>query len=303
VQTRKIDIGGVKVGGGMPLALIGGPCVIEGEKETLEHARLVKDAADKAGIPLIFKASFDKANRSSVTSFRGVGLEEGLRILKLVKNEFRVPVLTDIHEPEQCERAAEVVDILQIPAFLCRQTDLLIAAGKTGKPVNVKKGQFLAPGDMRNVVDKIKATDNEDILLTERGTMFGYNYLINDMRSLPSMRKMGYPVVFDATHSVQRPGGLGNRSGGDRQFVAPLARAAVACGVDAIFLELHPNPDAAPSDGPNMLNVREVSSLLKLLKTLDDEVRAYVLGEQFESSAAFHMPTGGTFVKTPTKSE
>jgi len=303
VQTRKVDIGGVKVGGGAPLALIAGPCVIEGMKETLEHARLVKEAAEKAGMPVIFKASFDKANRSSVSSFRGIGMEEGLQILAAVKKEFHMPVLTDVHTCEQCDPVAEVVDILQIPAFLCRQTDLLVAAGKTSKPVNVKKGQFLAPGDMRNVVDKIKATDNEDILLTERGTTFGYNYLVNDMRALPSMRKIGYPVVFDATHSVQRPGGLGDRTGGDRQFVPALARAAVATGVDAIFLEVHPNPDAAPSDGPNMMYMRDLASLLKLLKSIDEDVRAYVLGENFESSTAFHVPTGGTFVKPATKKE
>lgn len=300
MQTRKVDIGGVKVGGGAPLALIAGPCVIEGMKETLEHARLVKEAAEKAGMPLIFKASYDKANRSSVTSFRGIGMKEGLEILAAVKKEFHIPVLTDVHTCEQCDPVAEVADVLQIPAFLCRQTDLLVAAGKTGKPVNVKKGQFLAPGDMRNVVDKIKATDNEEILLTERGTTFGYNNLVNDMRALPSMRKIGYPVVFDATHSVQRPGGLGDRTGGDRQFVPALARAAVATGVDAIFLEVHPNPDAAPSDGPNMMHMKDLATLLKLLKSIDEDVRAYVLGEHFESSTSFHVPTGATFVKPNT---
>ncbi|HYF48343.1 MAG TPA: 3-deoxy-8-phosphooctulonate synthase, partial [Planctomycetota bacterium] len=213
MHTREIDVAGVKIGGGNPLFLIAGPCVIEGADVCMEHARLVKEAAESVGMPLIFKASFDKANRTSVTSFRGQGLSEGLSVLGAIKKELKLPILTDVHEPSQCDIVAEVADVLQIPAFLCRQTDLLVAAAKTGKVINVKKGQFLAPGDMRNVVEKLKSTDTDDIMLTERGTCFGYNYLINDMRALPSMRMLGYPVVYDATHSVQMPGGMGSKSG------------------------------------------------------------------------------------------
>jgi 2-dehydro-3-deoxyphosphooctonate aldolase (KDO 8-P synthase) len=219
-------VSGVKVGGGSPLVLIAGPCVIEGDTQCAECARLIKQAADSAGVPMMFKSSFDKANRTSVDSYRGVGLKTGMQILAAIKKELKVPVVTDVHEARQCDAVAEAVDVLQIPAFLCRQTDLLLAAGKTGRPVNVKKGQFLAPGDMRNVVEKIKSTDNEEIMLTERGTFFGYNYLVNDMRALPAMRMLGYPVLFDATHSVARPGGMGTRSGGERQYVPMLARAA-----------------------------------------------------------------------------
>jgi 2-dehydro-3-deoxyphosphooctonate aldolase (KDO 8-P synthase) len=283
VRTREIDVAGVKVGGGNPLALIAGPCVIEGAEACFEHARQVKDAAASVDMPLIFKASFDKANRTSVTSFRGGGMEEGLAILAKIKRELNLPILTDVHEISQCTAVAEVADVLQIPAFLCRQTDLLIAAGKTGRVVNVKKGQFLAPGDMRNVVEKIKATDNHDIMLTERGSCFGYNYLVNDMRGLPSMRMLGYPVVYDATHSVQMPGGMGSKSGGDRQFVPPLARAAVAAGVDAVFLEVHPDPDKAMSDGPNMIKIEDLPRLLRVLQQIDNVVRESVDAESFES--------------------
>ena len=282
MKTRSIKIGPVTLGGDGPLFLIAGPCVIESPEACLEHARLVKEAAAGAHMPLIFKASFDKANRSSAGSFRGVGLKTGLQVFKAIKKELGLAILTDIHEPSHAEPAAEVVDILQIPAMLCRQTDLLVAAGQTGKPVNIKKGQFMAPGDMRNAVEKIKATDNEDILLTERGTTFGYHYLVNDMRALPAMRMLGYPVVFDATHSVQLPGGGGNRSSGERQFVAPLARAAVGAGVDGVFLEVHPDPDKALSDGPNMLRVQELTPLLILLKRLDEEVKAYVEAEKID---------------------
>jgi 2-dehydro-3-deoxyphosphooctonate aldolase (KDO 8-P synthase) len=276
VQTREVNVGGVKIGGANPLALIAGPCAIEGAEECMDQARLVRQAAEAAGIGLIFKASFDKANRTSSSSFRGPGMKEGLQILSAIKKELELPILTDVHEPSQCDIVAEVADVLQIPALLCRQTDLIWAAGKTGKVVNVKKGQFLAPGDMRNVVDKIRATDNEDILLTERGTSFGYHYLVSDMRALPSMRMLGYPVVFDATHSVQTPGGMGTKSGGERQFVAPLARAAVAAGIDCIFIEVHPDPDKALSDGPNMIRVEDLTALAELLLKIDADVKAAI---------------------------
>jgi 2-dehydro-3-deoxyphosphooctonate aldolase (KDO 8-P synthase) len=300
VRTREVTVGGVKIGGGNPLALIAGPCVIEGSAACLATARLVKQAADSVDMPLVFKASFDKANRTSINSFRGEGIDEGLAVLALIKKELNVPILTDVHDPAQCEKVAEVADILQIPAFLCRQTDLLIAAGRTGRAVNVKKGQFLAPGDMRNVVDKIKSTDNEDILLTERGTSFGYHCLVNDMRALPGMRMLGYPVVFDATHSVQMPGGMGTRSGGDRQYVPALARAAVAVGVDAVFIETHPDPDKALSDGPNMLRIDELPQLLQLLQIIDREVRAAVAAEHFESRVD-RAVTGKTLVNNQGK--
>lgn len=282
MKTREIAIGTVRIGGGNPFVLIAGPCVIESPEKCLEAARLVKEAAAASRVPLVFKASFDKANRSSVTSFRGVGVKTGLEVFKAIKKELNLPILTDVHEPAQCDPVAEVVDVLQIPALLCRQTDLLLAAAQTGKAVNVKKGQFMAPGDMRNVVDKLKSTDHEDIILTERGTTFGYHYLVNDMRALPAMRKLGYPVVFDATHSVQLPGGAGTRSAGERHFVAPLARAAVAAGVDGVFMEVHPDPDKALSDGPNMLKIVDLPPLLHVLKRLDEEVRAFVEAEEFE---------------------
>jgi 2-dehydro-3-deoxyphosphooctonate aldolase (KDO 8-P synthase) len=288
----------VKIGGGNPLVLVAGPCVIEGEKQCMEEARLVKAAAESAGVPLIFKASFDKANRSAVDSFRGIGMKAGLAVLAAIKRELGIPVLTDVHEIAQCEPAAEVVDVLQIPAFLCRQTDLVIAAGRTGRVVNLKKGQFLAPGDMRNVVEKVKSTDNEDILLTERGTCFGYNYLVNDMRALPAMRMLGYPVIYDATHSVQTPGGMGTRSGGERQYMPMLARAAVAAGVDGVFMEVHPEPERALSDGPNMLPVSALAPLLKILKRLDEEVHAVVEEEQYEARPL--TPSGFTLVNVPS---
>ncbi|MFH0939249.1 MAG: 3-deoxy-8-phosphooctulonate synthase [Planctomycetota bacterium] len=279
MRTREIDVGGVKIGGGHPLVLIAGPCIIESTQSCLDAARMVKDVARSLNLPFIFKASFDKANRTSVNSFRGPGLKDGLQALSAIKKEVQVPVLTDVHDVAQCEAAAVVVDMLQIPAFLCRQTDLLVAAGKTGLPINVKKGQFLAPGDMRNVVEKIKSTNNENIVLTERGSCFGYHYLINDFRALPAMRLLGYPVVFDATHSVQTPGGMGARSGGERQYVPMLARAAVAAGLDGIFMEVHPNPDQALSDGPNMLRIQDLPPLLRLLQKIDETVRATVEAE------------------------
>ena len=298
MQTREIDVAGVKIGGGRALVLIAGPCVIESAEGCMEAARLIQQAAAEAEMPLIFKSSFDKANRTSVTSFRGPGLKEGLAVLAAIKKALKLPILTDVHEPGQCEEAAEVVDVLQIPAYLCRQTDLLIAAGKTGKVVNVKKGQFLAPGDIANVVAKIKATDNEDIILTERGTCFGYNYLINDMRALPAMRRLGYPVIFDATHSVQMPGGMGAHSGGDRQFVPPLARAAVAAGVDGVFLEAHVDPDKALSDGPNMVSIDSLAPLLKVLQKIDGAVRLALRDEIFDSRIE-RPRTGETLLRRP----
>lgn len=287
----------MKIGGGNPLVLIAGPCVIEGEEHCMELARLVKEVADAAGFPLIFKASFDKANRSALESFRGLGMKAGLQVLAAIKKQLGVPVLTDVHETAQCDPVAEVVDVLQIPAFLCRQTDLLVAAGRTGRAVNVKKGQFLAPGDMRNVVEKVRSTDNEDILLTERGTFFGYNYLVNDMRALPAMRMLGCPVIYDATHSVQTPGGMGSRSGGEKQFMPMLSRAAVAVGVDGLFLEVHTDPEKALSDGPNMLRVDDLLPLLKTLKRVDQEVRDVVQAEEFEPRTM--VQAGITIVNMP----
>ena len=251
------------VGEGHPLTLIAGPCVIESEDFTLKMATEIRQICDRLQIPLIFKSSFDKANRTAIESFRGQTIEEGLSILQRVKDEIDVPVLTDIHESYQAEIVAEVVDVLQIPAFLCRQTDLLLAAAKTGRTINVKKGQFLAPWDMKNVIKKLEAGGAENILLTERGTSFGYNTLVVDFRSLPQMRELGYPVVFDATHSVQMPGGAGTKSGGQRHFVPYLASAAAAVGIDALFMEVHENPDVAFSDGPNMVPLAKLEAVLK----------------------------------------
>ena len=261
-MTSEVQVGSVRIGGKNPLVLIAGPCVLEDESHLLGVGERLLELCSRVGVPLILKASFDKANRSSHRSYRGPGLGEGLRILGRVRAKLGVPIVSDVHEVAQVSPAAEVLDILQIPAFLCRQTDLLLAAGKTGKPVNVKKGQFLAPGDMGNVVDKIRSTGNGQILVTERGTTFGYQNLVVDMRALPMLRAFGCPVVFDATHSVQLPGAAGTASSGQREFVAPLARAAVAVGVDALFLEVHPDPDRAPSDGPNMLPLHALPSLL-----------------------------------------
>jgi len=246
--------------------LIAGPCVIESEENVMLVAKKIKEITDKLDIPFVFKSSFDKANRTSINSFRGPGLEEGLRILNKVKTELNLNVTTDIHEPYQAEEVAKVVDIIQIPAFLCRQTDLLVAAAKTGKTVNVKKAQFLAPWDMKNVVGKLEESGNTDIMLCERGTSFGYNNLVVDMTGLVEMKKFGYPVVFDATHSVQKPGGKGNCTGGNREYVEYLAKAAIAVGADAIFMEVHPDPDNALSDGPNMVKLDELEEILVKLK-------------------------------------
>ena len=267
-RTRSVAIDGFKIGGGAPLVVIAGPCVIEDEAHVNRIAsRLVKIAAN-AKVPLIFKASFDKANRSSVASYRGPGLVEGLKILRKIKDRFGVPILTDIHEPEQAAPAAEVCDVLQVPAFLSRQTDLLLAAGRTGRVVNVKKGQFLSPWDMGNIVKKIESTGNRKIVLTERGVSFGYNNLVVDMRSLPIMAKTGCPVVFDVTHSVQLPGAQGNASGGQPEFIEPLARAGCAVGVDGIFLEVHDRPEKALSDGANALPLSRLPALLATLKEI-----------------------------------
>ena len=258
-----------------PLVLIAGPCVIESEDFTLKMASEIAKVCNRLEIPLIFKSSFDKANRTSVDSYRGQSLEEGLRILQRVKEEVGVPVLTDIHESFQAAIVAEVVDVLQIPAFLCRQTDLLLAAAATGRAINVKKGQFLAPWDMKNVVKKLEAGGAKNILLTERGNSFGYNTLVVDFRSLPQMRELGYPVVFDATHSVQMPGGQGDKSGGQRQFVPYLARAAAAVGIDALFMEVHENPDIALSDGPNMVPLAQLEGLLKQIIAIRQSLTAH----------------------------
>jgi 2-dehydro-3-deoxyphosphooctonate aldolase (KDO 8-P synthase) len=268
-MTRIVKVGNVEIGGGRPFALIAGPCVLESKELCLEIGNYVKEAAGKLGIPYIFKASFDKANRTSVKSFRGQGIDKGLEILGEIRAELGVPVLTDVHDISQVALAAEVVDILQIPAFLCRQTDLLVAAGETGKPVNVKKGQFLAPWDMKNVVDKVESTGNHNLMLTERGCSFGYNTLVVDMCSLPIMQSFGYPVVFDATHSVQRPGGQGNASGGVREFIPHLVRAAIAVGIDALFLEVHPEPEKALSDAASMLKLSDLPGLLKQAKEIE----------------------------------
>jgi len=263
-QVKVVQVGGQPIGGER-LALIAGPCVLEAPSIAREVAARLREICGVLGVPFVFKASFDKANRTSVTSYRGPGLEQGLETLAAIKASVGVPVLSDIHEVGQVRPAAEVLDMLQVPAFLSRQTDLLVAVGDTGLPVNIKKGQFLAPDDMRHCIEKVRSTGNESITLCERGSTFGYHNLVVDMRGLVIMRGFGYPVVFDATHSVQLPGGGGGKSAGERQFVAPLARAAVAAGVDAVFAEVHPNPDAALCDGPNMLPLDEVAPLLRTL--------------------------------------
>lgn len=272
-MVKEILVGNVKIGGNRPLVLIAGPCVIESEILTLRAAERLMTICNGISIPLVFKASYDKANRTSATAFRGPGMREGLRILAKVKESLGLPVLTDVHSIEEVSLVAEVADVLQIPAFLCRQTDLIEAAARSGRVVNIKKGQFLAPWDMRNVVDKALAAGNSQLVLTERGVSFGYNNLVSDMRSLPIMRQTGYPVVYDATHSVQLPGGLGGSSGGQREFVEYLARAAVATGVDGIFLEVHEDPEKALCDGPNSIRLDDLPVLLKKLKAIDAIVK------------------------------
>lgn len=268
-MTREIHIGNKKLGGANPLFIMAGPCVIESEDIVLSTAEKLKKICESIGLSLVFKSSYDKANRTSLSSFRGLGLEKGLEILSLVKSTLDIPVISDVHSIEQIEPASEVLDMLQIPAFLCRQTDLIIAVSKTGKPVNIKKGQFIAPWDIRNIIDKVTSTGNNNVVITERGTSYGYNNLVVDFRGLPIMRSFGYPVVFDVTHSLQLPGGQGTCSGGQREFSEPLAKAAVAVGVDGLFMEVHPDPEKALCDGPNMIKLDAVEGLLTKLKAIN----------------------------------
>jgi 2-dehydro-3-deoxyphosphooctonate aldolase (KDO 8-P synthase) len=276
MTAKIITLGNLRIGGGAPLAVIAGPCVIESKESALRHAAALKEKADRVGVAYIFKSSYDKANRSSLGSFRGPGLEKGLDILAAVKDKIGAPILTDVHEIDQVGAVKEVADVLQIPAFLCRQTDFVLAVAKSDRVVNIKKGQFLAPWDMRNIVEKISSTGNDKILLTERGASFGYNNLVSDMRSLVVLRELGYPVVFDATHSLQLPGGLGHASGGERKYIPALARAGVAAGVDALFMEVHEDPDHAKSDGPNSLDLKDFEGLLRVAKEIDALVKENV---------------------------
>lgn len=266
---KVVKVGNIKIGGNGRLVIIAGPCVIESEDQTRRTAEGLKRITEEARIPFIFKSSYDKANRSSIKSYRGPGLERGLEILEKVKREFAISIIVDVHRIEEVEPVSKVADALQVPAFLCRQTDLVLAVARTGKPINVKKGQFLAPWDMKNVIEKVESTGNKNILLTERGSCFGYNNLVVDMRSLPIMRSFGYPVIFDATHSVQKPGGRGSASGGEREYVPFLAQAAVATGIDGLFLEVHLAPEEALSDGPNMLRLNQLKELLKKVLEID----------------------------------
>jgi 2-dehydro-3-deoxyphosphooctonate aldolase (KDO 8-P synthase) len=269
-----VPIGSLRCGGGEPFVLIAGPCVVESRESALRHAEALQALTMRLGIPFIYKSSYDKANRTAIDAFRGLGTEEGLAVLEAVKRELGVLILTDVHNPEEATLAGEVADVLQIPAFLCRQTDLLVAAGKTGRVVNIKKGQFLAPWDMTHAAAKVAATGNQRILLTERGASFGYNNLVSDFRSLPLMAQTGYPVVYDATHSVQLPGGQGNASGGQREFIAPLARAAVAVGVDGLFMEVHEDPDHALSDKATVFPLAQLEALLRTLQAIDVLLKA-----------------------------
>lgn len=272
-MTKEIKIGNVKIGGKNPIILIAGPCVIETESHTMRHAEKIKVICDKLGMGVIFKSSYDKANRSSLKSYRGPGIEEGLKILAKVKRELDVPILCDVHCRSEISKAKEVLDIIQIPAFLCRQTDFITEAAATKKVVNIKKGQFLSPWDVKNIIEKVEKSGNKNIIITERGVMFGYNNLVSDFRSLEIMKGFGYPVVYDATHSVQLPGGKGCVSGGERRFVAGLSRAAAAVGCDGLFLEVHENPDKAPCDGPNMITLEMLEELLKEVKKIDNIVK------------------------------
>lgn len=273
-MTREINIAGTKLGGNNPLFIIAGPCVIESEEIAFYTAERLKEICRRINLPFLFKSSYDKANRTSLSSFRGPGLEKGLRILFDVRNKFNIPVISDIHSVEEVKPASEVLDALQIPAFLCRQTDLILAASKTGKPVNIKKGQFLAPWDVKNIIEKFISTGNQNIFITERGTSFGYNNLVVDFRGLSIMRAFGYPVIFDVTHSLQLPGGQGQSSGGQKEFAEPLARAAVAVGVDGIFMEVHLEPDKALCDGPNMIKIDEMEKILATVKAIDQLVNS-----------------------------
>jgi 2-dehydro-3-deoxyphosphooctonate aldolase (KDO 8-P synthase) len=279
IEPRRIAIGPVTVGNDLPLVLISGPCQMESRQHALETAQALKEMCAKEGVPLIYKTSFDKANRTSVAGQRGMGLGASLAVFAEIKESLGIPVLTDVHAVDQCVPVAEAVDVLQIPAFLCRQTDLLLAAGATGRAINVKKGQFLAPWDMVNVVKKIESTGNDRVMLCERGASFGYNTLVNDMRSLPIMARTGCPVVFDATHSVQQPGGQGSSSGGQREFAPVLARAAVSVGVAAVFAESHENPDCAPSDGPNMIPLARMPEFIAILAAFDRLAKSIPIGD------------------------
>jgi len=275
-KVKIVKVGDIKIGGGNPVVIIAGPCVIEGEDITLRTAYKLKEITQKLGISLIFKSSYDKANRTSISGFRGPGIDEGLKILQKVKDKVGIPVLSDVHTVEEVKKAKNVLDVIQIPAFLCRQTDLIVAAGKSQKPINVKKGQFIAPWDVIHIVEKIRSTGNEQILLTERGTTFGYNQLVNDMRSLPIMRDFGYPVVYDATHSVQMPSAGDACSSGDARFIPYLARAAVAVGIDALFMEVHENPKHALCDGMNSLSLEKFPYILDQIKKIDLLIKEFI---------------------------
>lgn len=271
-MTMKIKIKNLTIGGNLPI-IIAGPCVIENEDITVYIAKQLKNICQQIGLPLIFKGSFNKANRTSITSFRGVGINKGLQILEDIKNNLNIPILSDVHTIEDIKTASQVLDVLQIPAFLCRQTDLVLTASNTGKTVNIKKGQFLAPWDVKNIIEKFISTGNKKLFITERGTSFGYNNLIVDFRAFPIMRSFGYPIIFDVTHSVQLPGGQGKTSGGQREFVIPLARAAIATGIDGLFIEVHPDPDKSPCDGQNMIPLKMLKILLKEVKAICDALK------------------------------
>jgi 2-dehydro-3-deoxyphosphooctonate aldolase (KDO 8-P synthase) len=273
MTTREVHVNSVTIGGDRPLVLVAGPCVIEGEEVTLRIAKGIKEIASRVGMDLIFKSSYDKANRSSIHSYRGPGLDDGLRILRRVKEELRLPLLSDVHRFEEIERASALLDVIQVPAFLCRQTDFVVEVARTGKAINIKKGPFLAPWDMRNIIEKVTSTGNQNLLLTERGTTFGYNNLVSDMRSLAIMRSFGYPVVYDATHSVQLPGAGGDRSGGQRELVPQLARAATATGIDALFMEVHEDPSRALCDAANSVSLDEIGYFLAQVKEIDRVVK------------------------------
>ena len=269
-MTNEIQIAHTKLGGNNPLFIIAGPCVIESEDIVFSAAKRLKEICSSIGLPLLFKSSYDKANRTSLSSFRGPGLEKGLRVLSDLRSRFDIPIISDVHSVEEVKIASEVLDAIQIPAFLCRQTDIILAASKTMKPVNIKKGQFLAPWDVRNILDKFISTGNRNVFITERGTSFGYNNLVVDFRGIPVMRSFGYPVIFDVTHSLQLPGGMGKSSGGQREFAEPLARAAAAVHIDGLFMEVHPEPDRALCDGPNMIKLDELENLLKTVKAIHE---------------------------------
>lgn len=273
-MTKEMRVGNIKIGGASPIVLIAGPCVIESEESALRHAAALKDITRRAGIPFIYKSSYDKANRTSVDSYRGPGLKRGLKILKKVKDRFNIPILSDIHCKEEVKSAAEVLDIIQIPAFLSRQTDLISACAKTGRIVNVKKGQFLAPWDMGHVIKKIESAGSHKIILTERGVSFGYNNLVSDFRAIPIMKEFGYPIIYDATHSVQTPSGKGDSSGGESRFIPYLSMAAVTCGADGIFIEVHENPAKALSDGPNMVRLDDLETMLEKVKRIEKAVKS-----------------------------